>query len=56
MVRNFCASLCNFHLNKISQLKSKLDIDNYNYQVDKNGKQVIKFADFVIEEVAKTNL
>jgi len=56
MVRNFCASLCNFHLNKISQLKSKLDIDNYNYQVDKNGKQVIKFADFVIEEVAITNL
>ena len=53
VVRNFCASFCNFHLNKISQLKSKLDIDNYNYQVTNDGKQVVKFPDFIIEEAVK---
>lgn len=47
-IRNFCASLSNYHVFQIEKLQSKADIDNYNYQIDNHGKPIEKFADFIV--------
>jgi hypothetical protein len=55
-VRNFCASLCNYHIYKISKLQSKMEIDNYNYELDSQGNFIEKFPDFIIQTINKENV
>jgi hypothetical protein len=51
-VRNFCASLRDYHIYKITKLQNINDIDilfNYDYKLNKNGEIVQKFPDFIIK-------